>query len=68
MIQKALPSLVSNQIYQIYSAAFYLKGHGNEADFLKFLQKSVPRESLTLLFDRFSIRIRGKFGTARKVV
>jgi hypothetical protein len=25
-----------------------LKGHGNEADFLGFLQKLVPHESLTL--------------------
>jgi hypothetical protein len=25
-----------------------LKGHGNEADFLGFLHKSVPHESLTL--------------------
>jgi hypothetical protein len=38
-----------------------LKGHGNEADFLWFLQKSVPLESLTLHFKpfRFSLRIRG---------
>ncbi len=28
-----------------------LKGHGIEADFLGILQKSVPRESLTLHFD-----------------
>ncbi len=26
-----------------------LKGHGNEADFLGFLQKLLPHESLTLL-------------------
>jgi hypothetical protein len=38
-----------------------LKGHGNEADFLGFLQKSVPHESLTLSFEPFRIwlRIRG---------
>ncbi len=38
-----------------------LKGHGNEADFLGFLQKLVPQESLTLPFGsfRFWPRIRG---------
>jgi hypothetical protein len=38
-----------------------LKGHGNEADFLGFLQKLVPHESLTLPFEpfRFWLRIRG---------
>jgi hypothetical protein len=38
-----------------------LKGHGNEADFLGFLQKLVPRRSLTLPFEpfRFCLRIRG---------
>jgi hypothetical protein len=38
-----------------------LKGHGNETDFLGFLQKSVPHESLTLPFEpfRFWLRIRG---------
>ncbi len=42
-------------------AIIYLKGHGNEADFLGFLQKSVPHESLTLHFEpfRFSLGIRG---------
>jgi hypothetical protein len=39
----------------------YLKGHGNEADFLGFLQKLVPHESLTLPLVpfRFWLRIRG---------
>ncbi len=39
----------------------YLKGHGNEADFLGFLQKLVPHRSLTLHFEpfRFWLRIRG---------
>jgi hypothetical protein len=39
----------------------YLTGHGNEANFLGFLQKSVPHESLTLHFEpfRFSLGIRG---------
>ncbi len=38
-----------------------LKGHGNEADFLGFLQKLVPHESLTLPFGpfRFWLQIRG---------
>jgi hypothetical protein len=38
-----------------------LKGHGNETDFLGFLQKLVPHESLTLPFGpiRFWLRIRG---------
>ncbi len=38
-----------------------LKGHGNEADFLGFLQKLVPHESLTLPFEpfRFWLRISG---------
>ncbi len=38
-----------------------LKGHGNETDFLGFLQKLVPHESLTLPFEpfRFWLRIRG---------
>jgi hypothetical protein len=38
-----------------------LKRHGNEADFLGFLQKSVRHRSLTLHFEpfRFWLRIRG---------
>jgi hypothetical protein len=38
-----------------------LKGHGNEADFLGFLQKSVRHRFLTLNFKpfRFGLRIRG---------
>jgi hypothetical protein len=38
-----------------------LKGHGNEADFLGFLQKSVRRRFLTLHFEpfQFGLRIRG---------
>ncbi len=40
-----------------------LKGHGNETNFLGFLQKLVPHESLTLPFEpfRFWLRIRGDF-------
>ncbi len=39
----------------------HLKGHGNEADFLGFLQKLVPHRSITLPFEpfRFWLRIRG---------
>jgi hypothetical protein len=38
-----------------------IKGHGNEADFLGFLQKLVPHESITLPFGPFQfwLRIRG---------
>ncbi len=38
-----------------------LKGHGNGADFLGFLNKSIPHEYLALLFEpfRFCLRIRG---------
>jgi hypothetical protein len=40
---------------------FHIKGHGNEADFLGVLHKSVRNRSLTLLFElfRFWLRIRG---------
>jgi hypothetical protein len=39
----------------------FLKGHGNEADFLGFLQKLVPHESLRQPFEpfRFMLRIHG---------
>ncbi len=38
-----------------------LKGHGNEADFLGFLQKSVRHRFFSLNFEpfRFGLRIRG---------
>ncbi len=32
-----------------------LKGHGNETDFLRFLQKLVPHESLTLPFEAAAV-------------
>ncbi len=35
-----------------------LKGHGNEADFLRFLQKLAPHESLTLPFGPFRFWLR----------
>ncbi len=52
-----IPGLWQPQ-YVVYGS---LKGHGNEADFLGFLQKLVPHESLTLSFGpfRFWLRIRG---------
>ncbi len=37
-----------------------LKGHGNEADFLGFLQKLVPHKSLTLLFEPFWFWLRNR--------
>jgi hypothetical protein len=61
-----------------------LKGHGNEADFLGFLQKLVPHRSLTVPFEPFRFWLRRvgesffdyeylrefdvKIGTARNVV
>jgi hypothetical protein len=36
----------------------HLKGHGNEADFLGFLQKSVRRRFLTLHFEPFQFGLR----------
>ncbi len=46
--------------FYIYKTMF-LKRHGNEADFLGFLQKLVPHASLTLSFEPFLfwLRIRG---------
>ncbi len=35
-----------------------LKGHGNEADFPRFLQKLVPHRSLTLPFEPFRFWLR----------
>ena len=35
-----------------------LKGHGNEADFLGFLQILVPHRSLRLPFEPFRLRLR----------
>ncbi len=46
---------------RIFDIFVLLKGHGNETDFLGFLQKLVPHVSLTLPFQpfRFWLRIRG---------
>ena len=45
----------------MWTVGMILKGHGNEADFLGFLQKLVPLRSLTLPFEpfRYWLRIRG---------
>ncbi len=44
-----------------------LKGHGNEADFLGFLQKLVPHRSLTLPFEPFRFWSRGVAMVSRGV-
>ncbi len=47
--------------YEFLASTIYkalLKGHGNEADFLGFLQKLVPHESLTLPFEPFTFLLR----------
>jgi hypothetical protein len=45
----------------LLSEQHYIKGHGNEADFIGFLQKLVPHRSLTPTFKpfRFWLRIHG---------
>ncbi len=54
-------SQTSSLPYFLLIFGYIFKGHGNEADFLGFLQKLVPHESLTLPFEpfRFLLRIRG---------
>jgi hypothetical protein len=46
-----------------------LKGHGNEADFLGFLHKSVPHESLALPFKPFwfYLQIRGDIHNRKRL-
>jgi hypothetical protein len=41
------------RIVELFPKKLALKGHGNEADFLGFLRKLVPHESLTLPFKPF---------------
>ncbi len=56
------PSLTTNgEATHLVNCCSPLKGHGNEADFLGFLQKLVSHRSLTLPFEpfRFRLRIRG---------
>jgi hypothetical protein len=43
---------------EVITHSFLLKGHGNEADFLGFLHKSVPHESLTLTIEPFRFLLR----------
>jgi hypothetical protein len=43
-----------------------LKGHGNEADSLGFLQKLVPHRSLTLPFEPFYFWLRHKIFVIEK--
>ncbi len=52
-----------------YFPCVYLKEHGNEADFLGFLQKLVPHRSLTLPFElfRFWLRIRGDIRNRKRI-
>jgi hypothetical protein len=45
--EEGLPNTVYEEMRK------YLKGLGNEADFLGLLQKLVPHESLPLLFQPF---------------
>jgi hypothetical protein len=56
------------KVYQEKVWGNYLKGHGNKADFLGFLQKLVPHESLRLPFEpfRFRLRIRGDIRNRKK--
>jgi hypothetical protein len=56
LVQESFPSLLWNGLVAL--CFLCLKGHGNEADFLGFLQKSVPHESLTLPFVPFRIWLR----------
>ncbi len=44
---------ISKGYQTILTSLLYLKGHGNEADFLGFLHKSVRHRSLTLHFEPF---------------
>ncbi len=56
-------------VHYIPASVSNLKGHGNEADFLGFLQKLVPHRSLTLPFKPFWfwLRIRGDFAIEKRL-
>ncbi len=49
--------------------SMFLKGHGNKADFVGFLQKLVPHRSLTLPFELFWfwLRIRGNIRNRKRL-
>jgi hypothetical protein len=53
--------VIMQKRHTVHRAIFYLKGHGNETDFLGFLQKSVPHRFLTEYFEpfRFGLHIHG---------
>ena len=53
--------ILSTKALTLITICLHLKGHGNEADFLGLLQKSVRRRFLTLHFEpfQFGLRIRG---------
>jgi hypothetical protein len=62
LVKTCIARICSFMGYSLHSVdKWALKGHGNEADFLGFLQKLVPHEALTLPFElfRFWLRIRG---------
>ncbi len=56
-----MPRIACNADHFCNTTARNFKGHDNEADFLRFLQKLIPHESLTLPFEPFQfwLRIRG---------
>jgi hypothetical protein len=60
MVYQGVPGRI-REIRDTRGSGSFLKGHGNEADFLGILQKLVPHESLTQLFGpfRFWLQIRG---------
>jgi hypothetical protein len=55
VVERDTPCASILQVVEMYthSWASSLKGHGNEADFLGFLQKLGPHRSLTLPFEPF---------------
>ncbi len=61
IVRKTLIPTVLWPLLDFFSLKNDLKGHGNEADFLEFLQKLGPHRSLTVTFEpfRFWLRIRG---------
>ncbi len=61
ILSKASPSLQLRPFpapHPLPPRIWTLKGHGNEADFLGFLQKLGPHRSLTLPFEPFRIWLR----------
>ncbi len=58
---RTIKEISNNKTNDKQTSTIWLKGHGNEADFLEFLQKLVPHRSLTLPYQpfRFWLRNRG---------